>query len=98
MPFTKPASPRDGAKAPRKLPRGESPDERMDRFQQIFKRLHKAYPDAKCALEFNNPFELVSATILSAQCTDKRVNMVMPDFRKVFSNAKAVANAELPEI
>jgi endonuclease-3 len=92
------STPRDGAKDPRRLPKGESVEERKERFQKIFKLLHREYPAAKCALEFNNPFELVAATILSAQCTDKRVNMVMPDFRKAFPNAKAVAYAELPEI
>ncbi len=95
---TKESLPRDGAKEPRKLPKGESFEERKERFQKIFKALHKEYPDAKCALEFNNPYELVAATILSAQCTDKRVNMVMPDFRKAFPSAKALANAEPAEI
>jgi endonuclease III len=90
--------PRDGSKDPRRLPKGESFDERKERFQKIFKLLHREYPDAKCALEFTNPFELVAATILSAQCTDKRVNMVMPKFHKAFPNPKAVANAELADI
>ena len=96
--MTKPKSPKDGAKAPRTLPRGESPEERAERFQEILKLLKKEYPGAKCALEFHTPFELVAATILSAQCTDKRVNMVMPEFRRVFPNAKAVATAELADI
>jgi len=94
----KASAPRDGAKAPRKLPRGESFEERQERYQKIFKLLHKEYPDAKCALEFNDPFELVAATILSAQCTDKRVNMVMPEFRKAFPNAKILAAADLADI
>jgi endonuclease III len=89
---------RDGALDPRELPKGESPDARKTRFQKIFARLHKEYPDAKCALEFGNAFELLAATILSAQCTDKRVNMVMPEFRKVFPNPKSLANAELADI
>ena len=94
----KDSGPKDGAKAPRQLPRGESIEARKERFQKIFKLLFHEYPDAKCALEFHSPFELVAATILSAQCTDKRVNMVMPDFRKTFPNARAVANAELTDI
>lgn len=54
-----------------------------DRVQEILKRLEKAYPDAKCALKHTNPFELLVSTILSAQCTDERVNMVTPGlFRK----------------
>jgi endonuclease-3 len=91
-------APRDGAISPRQLPKGESLDDRKKRFQKIFSTLHKEYPDAKCALEFNSPLELLAATILSAQCTDKRVNMVMPEFRQAFPNPKAVANAELADI
>ena len=53
------------------------------RIQEILKRLEKAYPDAKCALRHENPFQLLVSTILSAQCTDERVNMVTPElFRK----------------
>jgi endonuclease III len=72
----------------------ETKDEKRARYQMIFVELHKLYPDAKCALEFNNPFELVVATILSAQCTDKRVNMVMPDVRKNFPTPKSLADAD----
>jgi endonuclease III len=89
---------RDGALDPRALPTGESLDARKVRFQKIFATLHQAYPDARCALEFSNAFELLVATILSAQCTDKRVNMVMPEFRKVFPNPRSLANAELADI
>ena len=49
-----------------------------ERVREIVKRLEEAYPDAKCALHHNNPFQLLVATILSAQCTDQRVNMVTP--------------------
>ncbi|MFL6466805.1 MAG: endonuclease III [Pyrinomonadaceae bacterium] len=53
------------------------------RTAEIIKRLKKAYPDAHCALNHTNPFELLVATILSAQCTDERVNIVTADlFRK----------------
>lgn len=53
------------------------------RTGEIIKRLKKAYPDAHCALEHSNAFELLIATILSAQCTDERVNIVTADlFRK----------------
>ena len=89
---------RDGALAPRQVPRGESLDARKKRFQKIYALLKKEYPDAKCALEFTNAYELVAATILSAQCTDKRVNIVMPDFHKAFPTVKALANAELADI
>jgi len=56
---------------------------RKKRTAEIIKRLKKAYPDAHCALNHSNPFELLIATILSAQCTDERVNIVTADlFRK----------------
>lgn len=93
-----PAKPRDGAKAPRKLPRGESLADRKKRFQKIYHALEKLYPDAITALEFKTPFDLVVATVLSAQSTDKRVNMVMPELRERFPTPKALAEAELPEI
>jgi endonuclease-3 len=61
----------------------ESPDELKARTRDIIRRLKRAYPDAKCSLNHSNPFELLIATILSAQCTDERVNMVTADlFRK----------------
>lgn len=50
----------------------------LARVREIVKRLERAYPDAKCALRHSNPFELLVATILSAQCTDERVNKVTP--------------------
>lgn len=56
------------------------------RTKQIIARLRKAYPDAKCSLNHTNPLELLIATILSAQCTDERVNIVTADlFRKYHS-------------
>ena len=61
----------------------ESKSQREARTQQIIKLLKRAHPDAKCALNHSNPFELLVATILSAQCTDERVNKVTADlFRK----------------
>lgn len=57
--------------------------QRKQRTTEIIKRLKKAYPDAHCALNHTSPFELLIATILSAQCTDARVNIVTADlFRK----------------
>lgn len=57
--------------------------DRKQRTAEIIKRLKKAYPDAHCALNHTSPFELLIATILSAQCTDERVNIVTADlFRK----------------
>jgi endonuclease III len=61
----------------------ETQAERYDRTQQIMRGLSKTYPEPKCALNHANPFELLVATILSAQCTDERVNIVTADlFRK----------------
>jgi len=64
-----------------------SKDEK-DRTRKIIARLRKAYPDAKCSLNHSNPLELLIATILSAQCTDERVNIVTAElFRKYHSCA-----------
>ena len=61
----------------------ESMEELKARTRDVIRRLKRAYPDAKCSLNHSNPFELLVATILSAQCTDERVNMVTADlFRK----------------
>ena len=58
-------------------------DDPKKRTRDIIRRLKRAYPDAKCSLNHTNPFELLVATILSAQCTDERVNIVTADlFRK----------------
>jgi endonuclease-3 len=62
------------------------------------KLLEKAYPDAKCSLEYETPLELLIATRLSAQCTDKRVNIVTKDLFKKYKTAKDFANAEIEDI
>jgi endonuclease-3 len=66
---------------------------RTARAPEIHNRLLRAYPDAHCALDFRNPFELTVATILSAQCTDKRVNMVTPTLFSRYPTAAALAAA-----
>jgi endonuclease-3 len=61
----------------------ETLDELKARTRVVIRRLKRAYPGAKCSLNHSNPFELLIATILSAQCTDERVNLVTADlFRK----------------
>ena len=60
--------------------------------------MQKAYPDATCALRTRSPWELLVATILSAQCTDARVNMVTPTLFRRFPTPAAMAKASLPEI
>jgi endonuclease III len=65
------------------MPKRESSDDLKTRTREIIRRLKRAYPDAKCSLNHSNAFELLIATILSAQCTDERVNIVTADlFRK----------------
>jgi endonuclease-3 len=69
-----------------------------DRIAAILKALDEAYPDAVCALNHRTPWELLVATILSAQCTDVRVNMVTPELFKRFPTPAAMAKAEIPEL
>jgi endonuclease III len=69
-----------------------------ERIAAILKALDEAYPDAVCALTHRSPWELLVATILSAQCTDVRVNMVTPELFKRFPTPAAMAKAELPEL
>ena len=64
----------------------------------IFKALGKRYPNANCELDFENPFQLIVATVLSAQCTDKRVNAVTPRLFKKYKNVRAYAKAPLADI
>ncbi len=67
-------------------------------IKKLLKELKKHYPEAKCSLDHKNPFELLIATILSAQCTDKRVNMVTPGLFEKFPNASAMAKGDIEEI
>ena len=60
----------------------------------LAQRFRKIYPDAHCELDFKNPLQLFIATILSAQCTDKRVNMVTPALFKKYPDARAFAKAK----
>ena len=60
--------------------------------------LEKLYPDAICSLEYSDAFQLLIATRLSAQCTDKRVNMVTPDLFREFPTAEKMANADLKRV
>jgi endonuclease III len=65
---------------------------------KVYARLAEDYPDAHCALDFNTPFQLLIATILSAQCTDVRVNMVTPAVFKKYPNPRALADADPGEL
>lgn len=68
------------------------------RASRVAKALAAAYPDAECALHFRNPFELLVATILSAQCTDKMVNQVTPALFERYPDADSMAQAEPEEL
>jgi endonuclease-3 len=92
-PPAKPKAPK--SKARRKLPSVKPASERLP---SIMKALDQLYPDAHCELDFQGPFQLLVATILSAQCTDKRVNMVTPVLFKRFPDAAAMAQADRGEL
>jgi endonuclease-3 len=64
----------------------------------VLRRLRKAYPEAKCALEHRNAYELLVATILSAQCTDARVNMVTPELFARWPTPAALMHADRREV
>lgn len=71
---------------------------REEKVKEILKRLYKVWPEPKTALGYTNPLELLVATILSAQATDKLVNLVTPELFKKYQTAKDYADAPLEEI
>jgi len=75
----------------------ETLQQKCCRVEQIDQRLSKAYPDARCTLNFKTPLELLIATILAAQCTDERVNVVTRSLFRRYRTAKAYAQAD-PEV
>ena len=91
MPIKKIASMKPTAKS-------TSKDLAPDRIAAILKGLDEAYPDVECALTHRSPWELLVATILSAQCTDVRVNMVTPALFKRFPTPQAMAKAKIEEL
>ena len=78
--------------------RRESVPRKRQRTETILDRLKREYPDARCALTHRNPFELLVATILSAQCTDKRVNMVTPALFEQFPLPSAMGQSDIDEL
>jgi endonuclease-3 len=78
--------------------RRESKRARLARTGKILARLKEEYPEAKCALRHQDPLQLLVATILSAQCTDVRVNMVTPDLFRRYPTAQHYGDAELSEL
>jgi endonuclease-3 len=79
------------------MPR-ESKQAKLNRAKGIIDGLRSAYPNAHCELNYSNPLELLIATILSAQCTDKRVNLVTPRLFKRYPSAAAYADAPATEL
>jgi len=69
-----------------------------NRVKQIIEILEKEYPDAKTALTFKSPLELLVSTVLSAQCTDERVNKVTKELFKKYRSVKDYAQVDLTEL
>jgi endonuclease-3 len=76
----------------------ESFADKKKRSRAIYRILSKTYPNVQCELDFKNPLQLLVATVLSAQCTDKRVNAVTPALFKKYKNARAFAAADIREL
>jgi endonuclease-3 len=76
----------------------ESMAAKKRRARSIYRILAKSYPNVRCELDFKSPFQLLVATVLSAQCTDKRVNQVTPALFKRYGNARKMAEAPVLEI
>ncbi len=87
------------------MPRKKDDDHRsgpagplLAKTRTILELLDRFYPDARCSLDFRGPLELLVATILSAQCTDERVNQVTPALFERYPNAKAFAESPIEEL
>lgn len=80
------------------MPTRKRASNKKQRALEILVRLKRLYPDATCSLNYETPVQLLVATILSAQCTDERVNMVTPELFRRFPTAEAMASAPPEEI
>ena len=87
---------KSGEKAPTK--KFQKLQGEIARMGEILRILKREYPEAQCSLFFTNPFELLVATILSAQCTDEQVNKITPALFKKFPSPEVMAKAKLSEI
>jgi endonuclease-3 len=76
----------------------ESQADKEARAGRIIRGLNAAYPDARCELNYTNPLELLIATVLSAQCTDRQVNIVTEALFRKYKTAEEYAGAALPEL
>jgi endonuclease-3 len=72
--------------------------EKKVRAKAIYRQLTKSYPNVRCELDYNSAFQLLVATVLSAQCTDKRINQTTPALFKKYPNPKKMAKADLKDI
>lgn len=80
------------------VPGGSPSSALVRRARKINRELALVYPDARCELDFDGPFQLLTATVLSAQCTDVRVNQVTPALFARFPDARAMASAPRDEL
>jgi endonuclease-3 len=90
--------PKAKAAAPAAAKRSGVPADIHTQVKQILRGLAKTYPDATCALKHENAYQLLVATILSAQCTDERVNMVTPSLFAKYPDVRALAKADQSEL
>lgn len=79
-------------------PARESFEEKRRRAAAVLRRLARAYPDARCSLDYSSPLELLVATVLSAQCTDARVNQVTPELFRKYRTAADYSRAPAGEL
>jgi endonuclease-3 len=84
--------------AARAVAKPKTAEERQKRVSLILRRLNKAYPNVECALTHSSAWELLAATILSAQCTDKRVNMVTPELFSRYPTVQDMAVAAQADV
>lgn len=94
---SKKPAPNAAAKSPAKSKKKKGAELKAHALE-LLKRLKVEYPDAHCELDFSTPLQLLIATILSAQCTDKRVNMVTPQLFKTFPDAESLSAAKTEEL
>jgi endonuclease III len=78
--------------------KAENEAEKIARARKVVKSLYKLYPDAKCSLDHETPFQLLIATMLSAQCTDARVNMTTPALFAKYPTAQDMAKADVGDL
>src|SRR5436305_858294 len=83
---------------PRKVPKPKNTAERKARINRILEELDKLFPEANCALHHQNAWQLLVATILSAQCTDERVNKVTPGLFEKYPTIQDFAGASQDEL